>query len=61
MKKIAEMEKTELYKFWKIEIFETAEVMMPKSWPLFTRADLKSWNRLLGEVEKNSFIALPGK
>ena len=61
MKKIAEMEKTELYKFWKIQIFENAKVVMPKTWPLCTRDDSNLGNRLLGEVEKNSFIVLPGK
>ena len=35
--------------------------MMPKSQPLCTSADLNLRDRVLGEVEKSSFIALPGK
>ena len=34
---------------------------MPKAWPLCTSAQLNLGDRVLGEVEKNSFIALPGK
>ena len=34
---------------------------MPKTWPLCTGAELNFRDRVLGEVEKNSFIALPGK
>ena len=34
---------------------------MPKTWPLCTGAKSNLRNRVLGEVEKNSFIALPGK
>ena len=34
---------------------------MPKTLPLFTGAELNLEARVSGEVEKNSFIALPGK
>ena len=34
---------------------------MPKTWPLYTSTRLKLGDRVLGEVEKNSFISLPGK
>ena len=34
---------------------------MPKTWPLFTGAKSNLRDRVLGEVEKNSFFALPGK
>ena len=34
---------------------------MPKTQPLFTGAESNLGDRVLGEVEKNSFIALPGK
>ena len=34
---------------------------MPKAWPLCTGAELNLGDRVLGEVEKKSFIALPGK
>ena len=34
---------------------------MPKTWPLCTGAKLNLGDRVLGEVEKNSFIALPDK
>ena len=34
---------------------------MLKTWPLCTGAKLNLRDRILGEVEKNSFIALPGK
>ena len=34
---------------------------MPKTWPLCTSAESNLGDRVLGEVEKNSFIALPGK
>ena len=34
---------------------------MPKTWPLCTSAESNLTDRVLGEVEKNSFIALPGK
>ena len=34
---------------------------MPKSRPLGTSAELNLGDRVLGEVEKNSSIALPGK
>ena len=36
-------------------------IMMLKTWPLCTSAELNLRDRVLGEVEKNSFIALPGK
>ena len=35
--------------------------VMPKSQPLCTGAELNLRDRVLGEIEKNSFIALPGK
>ena len=35
--------------------------MMPKTWPLCTGAESNLGDRVLGEVEKDSFIALPGK
>ena len=35
--------------------------MMPKTRPLCTGAELSLKDRALGEVEKKSFIALPGK
>ena len=35
--------------------------LMPKTWPLCPGAELNLRDRVLGEVEKNSFIALPGK
>ena len=35
--------------------------MMPKTWPLCTGVKLNLRDRVLGEVEKNSFIDLPGK
>ena len=34
--------------------------MMPKSQPLCTGAELNLKDRVLGEVEKNNFIVLPG-
>ena len=34
---------------------------MLKTWPLCTSTELKLGDRVLDEVEKNSFIALPGK
>ena len=33
----------------------------PKSQPLYTGAEKNLGHRVLGEVEKNSFIALPGR
>ena len=36
----------------------TLPIMMPKSQPLYTCAELPLRNRVLGEVEKKSFIAL---
>ena len=35
--------------------------LMPKVWPLCTGAESNLRDRVLGEVEKNSFIALPGR
>ena len=35
--------------------------MMPKAQPLCIGAESKLRDRILGEVEKNSFIVLPGK
>ena len=35
--------------------------LMPKTWPLWTSAESNLGDRVLGEVENNSFIALPGK
>ena len=34
---------------------------MPKAWPLCTGAESDLGDRVLGDVEKNSFIPLPGK
>ena len=34
---------------------------MSKAWPLCTGAESNLRDRVLGEVEMNSFIALPGK
>ena len=34
---------------------------MPKTWPLCTGAEPNLGDRVLGEVEKNGFIAFPGK
>ena len=39
----------------------TLPIVMPKSQPLCTCAELPLRNRVLGEVEKKSFIALPRK
>ena len=36
-------------------------VLMPKAQPLCIGADLNLGDRVLGEVGKDSFIALPGK
>ena len=36
-------------------------VLMPKTRSLCPSAELNRGDRVLGEVEKNSFIALPGK
>ena len=35
--------------------------IMPKTRPLYTGAESNLGDRALGEVEKDSFIALPGK
>ena len=56
MKKITEMEKTELYKFWKIKIFENAKVVMPKTWPLFTRADLNLETDFWGKQKRIALL-----
>ena len=37
------------------------QILMPKHQPLYTSAKLNLRDRALGEIEKNSFIALPGK
>ena len=34
---------------------------MLRAWPLCTSAELNLGDRVLGEVEKNSFVALPGR
>ena len=34
---------------------------MLKTWTLCTGAELNLGNRVLGEIEKNSFTSLPGK
>ena len=34
---------------------------MPKTWPRCTSAKSNPRDGVLGEVEKNSFVALPGK
>ena len=36
-------------------------ILILKTQPLCTSAELNLRDRVLGEVEKNSFIALPGK
>ena len=36
-------------------------IVMPKAWPLYPGAESNLADRILGEVEKKSFIALPGK
>ena len=36
-------------------------MVMPKTRPLYTGASLNLRDRVLSEVEKNGFIALPGK
>ena len=40
---------------------ESCVLMMPKTLPLCTSAESNLRDRALGEAEKNSFIALPGK
>ena len=40
---------------------ETPQPSVAKIWPLYISARLNLRDRVLGEVEKNSFIALPGK
>ena len=41
--------------------WELMVVLMPKIWPLCNSAKYPLRDRVLGEVEMNSFIALPGK
>ena len=36
-------------------------IMMPKAWPLCASAELNLADSVLGEVEKDSFITVPGK
>ena len=43
-----------------VNLIQLIHVML-KSQPLCTRARSNLRDRVLGEVEKNSFIALPGK
>ena len=40
---------------------EMKERVMSKSWLLYSGVELNLEDRVLGEVEKNSFIALPAK
>ena len=40
---------------------ESLVKLMPKTEPLCTSTKLNLKDRVLGKVEKNSFIALPGK
>ena len=44
---------------WELQIQKEDDVA--KIWLLYTSMELKIGNRVLGEVEKNSFIALPCK
>ena len=39
---------------WNVEV-------MLKTWPLCTGGELNFGDRVLGEAEKSSFIAMPGK
>ena len=41
--------------------WEPMVVLMPKMWPLCNSAKSTVRDRVLGKVEMNSFIALPGK
>ena len=41
--------------------FTEGEALMPKAQPLCTSAESDLGDRVLGEIEKNSFLALPGK
>ena len=43
------------------ECFSTSALVMPRTQPLCAGAELNLGDRGLGEVEKKSFIALPGK
>ena len=51
--------KTELISLF--TLISLKQLLMLKFWPLYTGAKLNLGDRVLGEVEKNSFIALPGK
>ena len=51
--------KTELISLF--TLISLKHLLMLKFWPLYTGAKLNLGDRVLGEVEKNSFIALPGK
>ena len=44
-----------------LDPFIGQQLLMLKIWPLCTDAKLKLGDRVLGKVEKNSFIALPHK
>ena len=45
----------------KRKILSFVTTLMLKAQPLYTDAKSNLWDRVLGEIEKNSFIALPGK
>ena len=51
--------KTELISLF--TLISLKQLLMLKFWPLYTGAKLNLGDRVLGEVEKNSFIALPSK
>ena len=40
---------------------EQIKMVMLKAWPLWTSSESNLKDRILGEIEKSSFIALPGK
>ena len=49
--------------FYPLEVFQRHNhlfLLMLKTWSLCSGAEVQSWRPSLGEVEKNSFIALPG-
>ena len=46
-------------KLWQISCF--VQCLWSRIWPLFPDTKLNLGDRVLGEVKKNSFIALPGK
>ena len=47
---------------WELQNYSSHScLLMPKTQPLCTGAESNLRDRVLGEVEKNSFIALPGK